>query len=270
MIERLSGDGPLLSVLEAGTLRLTLHRPAARNAMTDEMLLALRDELRFAEESGTVRCLVLQGAGSAFCAGGDVKAMSAADVSLSGDERVHWQRSIQRDTVGRLYRLPKPTLAVINGPAAGAGLGLALACDMRMMAESAFLLTAFASVGLSGDFGVAWFLDQMLGGARARELMFLSDRIPAEKAVSLGLANWCCAEQDLAASAFAISQRLADAPIAALGYMKENLNRAVHAGLEDWMDTEVSYHIHCGSTADHREGVAAFMERRAARFGGGR
>lgn len=264
---RSTGTAELISQLDQGVLRLTLNRPHARNALTDAMAEALQVELCFAEASSSVRCIVLQGAENAFCAGGDVKAMGASLDEDAINARVRWQCRVQRDTAGLLYRIPKPTLAVINGPAAGAGLSLALSCDLRLMADSAFLLSAFAPVGLSGDFGIAYFLTRLIGSAKARELMFLSDRIPATQALALGLINWTCAPEDLPERALEISARLAAGPAMALGYMKENLNRAVISPLEDCMDLEASHHIHCAATDDHREGIAAFAEKRPANFG---
>jgi 2-(1,2-epoxy-1,2-dihydrophenyl)acetyl-CoA isomerase len=190
---------------------------------------------------------------------------------LQGDvwieDRIRWQRGVQRATAGKLFRMPKPTLAVINGPAAGAGLSLALSCDLRLMAQSAFLLTAFTTVGLSGDFGVTYFLSQVLGSAKARQMMFLSDRVSAAEALELGLVNWCCEPDDLIDKANAIAARLAAGPSTAFGYMKENLNRAMNTEVDDCMDLEATHHIHCMATSDHREGVAAFIEKRAPEFG---
>ena len=266
--KRNTGSSELVSHLDGGILTLTLNRPEARNALTDEMAETLARELAFAESSADVRCIVLEGAGKAFCAGGDVKRMGAGTLDEDAlNARIRWQSRVQRETVGRLHTMPKPTLAVISGPAAGAGLSLALSCDLRLMAESAILLTAFASVGLSGDFGAAYFLTRLAGTARARELMFLSDRVSAAQALEFGLANWLCPPESLAERASAIAARLAGGPALALGFMKGNLNRAVTFPMNECMDIEADHHIHCTATADHREGVAAFVEKRAARFG---
>lgn len=266
---RNTGTSDLLSALDNGILTLTLNRPEARNAMSDAMLEAMESELKFAESSSDVRCVVLQGNGRAFCAGGDVKAMGESPVALSSlDERIRYQRAIQRATSGRLVEMAKPTLAVINGPAAGAGFALALACDLRIMARPAFLLSAFSTVGLSGDFGVGWLLTRLIGGARARETMFLSDRISSDRALDIGLANWVCEADDLHTQATAIARRLASAPPKALSYMKEHLNSALSADFGTYMDYEVSCHLDCSTTADHLEGVTAFAEKRAPVFNG--
>ncbi len=266
---RNTGSPELLSTLGRGILTITLNRPESRNAMSDAMLEALARELAFAEESPDVRCVVLQGSGSAFCAGGDVKAMNSAPPSPSAmEERVRYQQMIQRATSGRLAAMAKPTLASINGPAAGAGLGLALACDLRIMARSAILLTAFARVGLSGDFGVGFFLSRLAGAGRAREFMFLPEKLTAGRAHEIGLVNWVCEDEVIADRAADIASRLATSPPTALRYMKENFADAEAGDLGAYMDAETVRHLHCTTTADHREGVAAFAERRAPQFGG--
>lgn len=268
MSQRDTGTSALLSALDHGVLTLTLNRPEARNAMSDPMLEAMERELEFAEGSREVRCVVLRGNGRAFCAGGDVKAMGESPIpATSIEERIRYQRAIQRAISGRLVAIGKPTLAVINGPAAGAGFALALACDLRIMARSAFMLTAFSSVGLSGDFGVGYLLTRLVGGARAREMMFLSDRISSERALDIGLTNWVCELDDLDAEATAIARRLASGPPRALAYMKEHLNSALSTDFGAYMDHEVACHLDCSTTADHLEGVTAFAEKRAPVFG---
>ena len=267
-----TGTTDLLASLDSGVLTLTLNRPQARNAMSRSLNLALQQQLAAAEIDPGVRCVVLTGAGPAFCAGGDVKGMAARnsesvqDVSI--DEAIHRQRLNQRATAGKLFKMPKPTLAALPGAAAGAGLALALACDLRIMASSAILTTAFAKVGFSGDYGGTYFLTQLVGAAKARELYFLSDRVSAEEALRLGLVNWVCAPEELAAKAREIAQRLASGPTVAYRYMKENLNRAMAGELDDCMDLEATHHVHCGQTEDHRDAARAFIEKRAPVFKG--
>ena len=267
-----TGTTDLLASLDSGVLTLTLNRPQARNAMSRSLNLALQQQLAAAELDPGVRCVVLTGAGPAFCAGGDVKGMAARnsesvqDVSI--DEAIHRQRLNQRATAGKLFKMPKPTLAALPGAAAGAGLALALACDLRIMASSAILTTAFAKVGFSGDYGGTYFLTQLVGAAKARELYFLSDRVSAEEALRLGLVNWVCAPEELAAKAREIAQRLASGPTVAYRYMKENLNRAMAGELDDCMDLEATHHVHCGQTEDHRDAARAFIEKRAPVFKG--
>jgi 2-(1,2-epoxy-1,2-dihydrophenyl)acetyl-CoA isomerase len=188
--------------------------------------------------------------------------------ALTIDQAIHRQRVNQRATAGKLFKMPKPTIAALPGPAAGAGLSLALACDLRVMASTAILTTAFARVGFSGDYGGTYFLAQLVGAAKARELYFLSERIGADEALRLGLVNWVCPPEDLAARAREIALRLASGPTVAYRYMKENLNRAMAGDVDDCMDLEATHHIHCGQTEDHREAARAFVEKREPAFKG--
>lgn len=263
----------LLAELDEGVLTLTLNRPEARNAMSGAMNAALAEQLARAELESAVKCVVLTGAGKGFCAGGDVKGMaSGGDAGGSGgntiDAAIHRQRLNQRATAGKLFTMPKPTLAALPGAAAGAGLSLALACDMRIMASTAVLTTAFARVGFSGDYGGTYFLTQLVGAAKARELYFLSDRVGADEALRLGLANWVCAPEELPAKTKEIATRLAKGPSVAYRYMKENLNRAMGGDLFDCLDLEATHHIHCAQTDDHKEAARAFVEKREPLFKG--
>lgn len=267
-----TGTPDLLATLDAGVLTLTLNRPDARNAMSRAMNQALQQQLAAAELDPAVKCIVLTGAGKGFCAGGDVKGMAAAGDGTVGaltiDEAIHRQRTNQRATAGKLFKMPKPTIAALPGAAAGAGLSLALACDLRIMASSAILTTAFARVGFSGDYGGSYFLTQLVGSAKARELYFLSDRVSADEALRLGLTNWVCAPEDLTARTREIALRLASGPSVAYRYMKENLNRAMAGEIDDCLDLEATHHIHCGQTEDHREATLAFVAKREPVFKG--
>ncbi len=260
-----TGTNDLLASLDGGVLTLTLNRPEARNAMSDEMNQALARQLASAELDSAVKCVVLTGAGKGFCAGGDVKGMNNRNDGGGGgsiDSAIHRQRVNQRATAGKLFKMPKPTLAALPGAAAGAGLGLALACDLRIMASSAILTTAFAKVGFSGDYGGTYFLTQLVGSAKAREMYYLSDRVNADEALRLGLTNWVCAPEDLAAKAAEIGARLAAGPTIAYRYMKENLNRAMAGDVDECLDMEATHHVHTGQTQDHKEAAKAFVEKR--------
>ncbi|MET0326879.1 MAG: enoyl-CoA hydratase-related protein [Ilumatobacteraceae bacterium] len=267
-----TGTTELLAALDDGVLTLTMNRPEARNAMTGTMTVALAEVLAAAEVDPAVRCIVLTGAGGAFCGGGDVKAMAASGDGTVGDNTIdgaiHAQRINQRATSGKLFTIPKPTIAALPGAAAGGGLALALACDLRIMASTAFLTTAFARVGFSGDYGGTYFLTQLVGSAKARELYYLSDRVDAQESLRLGLTNWVCEPDELVATTSAIATRLAAGPTVAYRYMKENLNRAMAGELDDCLDLEATHHIHCGQTEDHREATKAFVAKREPVFHG--
>ncbi|MGE0046396.1 MAG: enoyl-CoA hydratase [Hyphomonadaceae bacterium] len=266
-----TGTNDLLADLDGGVLTLTMNRPEARNAMSDAMNQALGAQLTAAELDTAVKCIVLTGAGRAFCAGGDVKGMAARNTDgeeLGIDARIHRQRVNQRATSGKLFSMPKPTIAALPGAAAGAGLGLALACDLRIMASNAVMTTAFARVGFSGDYGGTYFLTQLVGAAKARELYFLSDRISADEALTLGIVNWVCEPDELAAKTRELAARLASGPTIAYRYMKENLNRAMNGDWAECLDLEATHHVHCGQTEDHKEAAAAFVEKREPVFKG--
>lgn len=269
-----TGTEDLLARIEDGVAVLTLNRPARRNALSLGMLTALAKVLADVELDDEVGAVVLTGSGGAFCAGGDVKAMAEeADQAAPGagpgiDERIHRQRLSQRATSGRLWAMPKPTIAYLPGPAAGAGLALALACDLRYAVDSAVLTTAFARVGLSGDYGGTYFLSQLVGTARARELYYFSDRIDAAQAVAWGIVNATFSADRAEQEVMDRARRLASGPRLAYRSMKENLNRAVNGEPGECMDLEVTHHIHSALTADHREAAQAFVEKREPRFGG--
>jgi len=267
-----TGTPDLIATLDEGVLTLTLNRPEARNAMSKAMNKALQEQLAEAEFNPAVKCLVLTGAGKGFCAGGDVKGMAASGDGTVGaqtiDEAIARQRLNQRATAGKLFKMPKPTIAALPGAAAGAGLSLALACDLRVMASNAIMTTAFARVGFSGDYGGTYFLTQLVGSAKAREMYYLSDRVSADEALRLGLTNWVCAPEDLMTKAREIALRLANGPTVAYRYMKENLNRAMAGEVDDCLDLEATHHVHCGQTEDHREATQAFVAKREPVFKG--
>ncbi len=266
----------LLAHEEDGIAVITLNRPQARNAMSGDMNAALARALDYAERTASVRCVVVTGAGGAFCAGGDVKGMagggasgSTAAAAATLDERIHAQRLNQRATAGRMYLMPKPVLASLPGAAAGAGLSLALAADLRIMSDNAFLTSAFPRVGFSGDYGGTFFLTQMVGSAKAREIYYLSDRVPAEECLRLGIACQVVPAAELESATLALARRLADGPPVAYRYMKENLNRAaMGAEVLECLDLEATHHVHTGLTEDHREAAKAFVEKRQPVFKG--
>jgi 2-(1,2-epoxy-1,2-dihydrophenyl)acetyl-CoA isomerase len=270
-----TGTEDLLAEIDGAVAVLTMNRPARRNALSEAMLGALGDTLARVEADDAVRCVVLTGAPGAFCAGGDVKSMASASGGAAGtgagrtlDAAIQRQRLSQRATSGRLWSMAKPTIAAINGPAAGAGLSLALACDLRYAVEGAVLTTAFARVGLAGDYGGTWFLSHLVGAGRAKELYLFSERLSARRAESLGIVNEVFAEADFEREVRHRAERLAAGPTIAYRYMKENLNRAALGELGECMDLEVTHHIHSALTDDHREAAQSFVDKRDPVFRG--
>jgi 2-(1,2-epoxy-1,2-dihydrophenyl)acetyl-CoA isomerase len=270
-----TGTEDLRAEIDDGVAVITMNRPDRRNAFSQAMLSALGAVLAQVETDEAVGSVVLTGAGGAFCAGGDVKGMAAPPAGGSGDgsgrpldAAIHRQRLSQRATSGRLWSMPKPTIAAIGGPAAGAGLSLALACDLRYAVPGAVLTTAFARVAVAGDYGGTWFLTRLVGSGKAKELYYFSERLTAEDALRLGIVNAIFPPADFEQEVMARARRLAEGPSIAYRYMKENLNRAVTGELGDCMDLEVTHHVHTGLTEDHREAARAFVEKREPRFGG--
>ncbi|MCK1589105.1 enoyl-CoA hydratase-related protein [Bradyrhizobium sp. 169] len=265
-----SGTGELLAEIRGRVAVLTLNRPEARNALSSHIGRAWGKLIKRLGDDPQVGSILITGAGPAFCAGGDVNGMSrSAEVSETTlEERIADLRSYQRILIGALAGVRKPTVAAIPGAAAGAGLALALACDIRIAAQAAILTTAFARVGLSGDCGIAWLLTRLVGISRARELMFLSERIDARRAEALGLVNRVVADADLRETAFALATSLAEGPTVAFGFMKDNLDHAVTSNLLESMDHEAENVIRTQLTFDHKEGVRAFTEKRKPVFQG--
>jgi 2-(1,2-epoxy-1,2-dihydrophenyl)acetyl-CoA isomerase len=269
-----TGTEDLRAEIDDGVAVLTMNRPERRNAFSAAMLSAMASVLAQVEADEEVGCVVLTGAAGAFCAGGDVKGMAArasgngSGASVPVDAAIHRQRLSQRATSGRLWAMPKPTIAAIGGPAAGAGLSLALSCDLRYAVPGAVLTTAFAKVAFAGDYGGTWFLTQLVGPAVAKELYYFSDRLTAEDARKLGIVNGIFPAEDFEREVMARARRLATGPSIAYRYMKENLNRAVTGDLGDCMDLEVTHHTHTAFTEDHREAAQAFVDKREPQFRG--
>ena len=264
----------LLETIHNGIATLTMNRPDARNALTRDMMAALNEALPRLAADANVRAVVLTGAGNAFCSGGDVKNFAkraTGDASAGGpatfDQKVTDLRA--RMEVSRyLHEMPKPTLAVIPGAAAGAGLSIALACDLRIAADNAKLTTAFSKIGLSGDFGGSYFLQHLVGAAKARELYFTGRVVLADEALKMGMLNRVVPAAQLADAARAWAAELAALPTVALGYMKRNLNAGLRMSLADVLDIEAIHMMRTFETDDHKGAAAAFVEKRAPQFNG--
>ena len=261
----------LIETIDRGVATLTMNRPEARNAMSGEMMDAMQRALPRLAADASVRVVVLTGAGGAFCAGGDVKGFAAGASGGGGEfnmeQRVQGLRS-GMELSRWLHEMPKPTLAVIPGPAAGAGLSLALACDLRVAVDTAKFTTAFSKIGLSGDYGGSYFLPYLVGAAKARELYFTADIVSAQEALRIGLVNNVFPAVSLRSRSHAFAQRLANLPTVALGYMKKNLNAAQHGSLHDVLDLEAMHMIRTFMTDDHKGAARAFVEKRPPEFKG--
>lgn len=266
-----TGTNELLCEVRDRVAIITLNRPEARNALSDHLTPALRTMIRVCGEDPSIGALLITGAGTAFCSGGDVKGMGAntnpAKAAMSSDERVADLQERQRLLTGALVAVRKPTIAALPGAAAGAGLAIAMACDIRIAAESAFLTTGYIRVALSGDYGIAWLLTRLVGTSRARELMFTGEKVEARRAEAIGLVNRVVPDASLRDDAFALAKSMAEGPAVALRYMKDNLDEALAFDFATARDHEAVRLIKSAGTADHREAVAAFIEKRKPVFG---
>jgi 2-(1,2-epoxy-1,2-dihydrophenyl)acetyl-CoA isomerase len=260
---------PVLLERSQGALRiLAMNRPERRNALNAQLCEQLLLALRAASDDGAVGALLLRGEGPAFCVGGDVKDMAdGKGRDLTTEQRVRSLRS-RMEASRLLHVMPKPTIAAVRGAVAGAGLALALACDFRVVARSTKITSAFAKVGLSGDFGGSWFLTRLVGAARARDLYLRPRVISADEALAIGLVTEVVDDDALEGRALAFAHELAGGPRVTLGYMKQNLNHAVAGTLESTLDLEALHHTLSALTDDHREAAAAFVEKREPRFAG--
>jgi 2-(1,2-epoxy-1,2-dihydrophenyl)acetyl-CoA isomerase len=251
---RVERDGAVATV--------TLDRPDALNAQTRASRRALMSDLRALSADAAVRCVVLTGAGRAFCAGQDLREPDALE---NVDETI---RTTYIPLVEALVAMPKPVVAAVNGAAAGAGLSIALACDVRYMAEDAVLMMAFSNIALVPDCGGSWLLARTLGYARAFELAATGRRVHAAEALALGLVQRVLTRDDLLPAAQAFAGELAARPTLALGLTKRLLRASEQGSLGESMELEAQLQASAVGTHDHAEGVAAFLEKREARFEG--
>jgi 2-(1,2-epoxy-1,2-dihydrophenyl)acetyl-CoA isomerase len=265
----------LIAERRDGVLYLTMNRPDRLNALSDSIIGGLLEQLTRAATDNEVGAVVLTGAGRGFCAGGDIGRMrDRNEASGNGggnamplQQRIAGLRRSEEVSL-LLHEMPKVTIAAVNGPAAGAGLSICLACDIRIASEQARLGTAFARVGFSGDFGGTYFLTQLVGPSKARELYFSGEMLNADEALKLGMLNRVVPAAALAAEVHAYAKRIAAGPRVAYAYMKANLNAALHSDARAMLDREALGQSLTGLTEDHKEAVKAFLEKREPKFQG--
>ena len=268
-----TGTDELLCNVDERVATITLNRPEKRNALSDRLTPALRQTLLDLETRSDVGCIIITGSGSAFCAGGDVGGMGGSKAPAdapqpSAEERTRSLIQKQETLTLRLADHAKPTIASLPGVAAGAGLSIALACDIRIAAASTFITTAFRNIGFSGDYGGSWLLTQLIGPSRAKDLYYTARRVHADEAVQLGLFNRVVADEELPSATLELARQIASGPPIALGYMKENINRAVTGDLRSCLALEADRMTRCTATKDHKEAVSAFLEKRLPTFSG--
>ncbi len=271
-----TGTEDLLARVDGHVGVLTFNRPERRNALSDAMFVGFDRALAAMRADDEVRVLLVTGAGGAFCAGGDVKGMHDSHQSKGSEPArtadpeaaVSRLRDHQNRASLALNEFPRPVVAALPGPAAGAGLSIALSADIRLAAERALLVTAFSSVGASGDFGGSWFLTQLVGPAKAKELYFTSPRLSARDALEIGIVNQVLPDDGFEQAALDWCHELAGRAPIAVALAKENITRAATCDLATALDAEAMAMIRSMSTADHREAAAAFVEKRQPVFKG--
>jgi len=246
---------------------LTLHRPEKLNAVNVQLLQEAAVALKTWSRDPEIGAIVVTGSGRAFCAGGDVSMMAREGDPSTLEQKIDGLRDMQ-EISWLLYSSPKVTIASVNGFAMGAGLGIALACDLRIASGAARFGTAYAKVGYGGDFGTTWLLTHYAGPAKAKELFFLADVLDAAEAHRIGLVNRVVEPDALAAETSSIASRIAEGPLTSYRYMKQNVNLAATVDFRTLLDREPETHLRCGETDDHREGVRAFLEKRPPKFSG--
>lgn len=254
----------LLYSLQNGICTITLNRPDVYNALNEQMKDDLNTSFKEAERDGSVRCIVIRGAGEkAFCSGQDLKEHSGSGRSLKASLEKKYNPLIRR-----MRNMEKPIIGMINGVAAGAGLSIALACDYRIMADTAKLIEVFIRIGLVPDSGSHWFLARLVGMAKAFEYAALGQDISAEEAERVGLVNKVAPGADLERQTLELAGKLAKAPTKAIGLIKRTLNKALSADLDSILDYEATIQEIASQTEDHQEGINAFLEKRPAQFRG--
>lgn len=270
-----TGTEELLCRLEDRVAIITLNRPKKKNALSDHLTPALRQTLLDLETKREVGCILITGSGDAFCAGGDIGGMggnASKDEEVSerptAEERVRALIHKQETLTLRLADHAKPTIAALPGVAAGAGLCIALACDIRVACRSAFVTTAYRNIGFSGDYGGSWLLTQLVGPSKAKELFFTGRRVQSDEALALGIFNNVFEDASFENEALAMAKQIASGPPIAIAFMKEHINRAVTGDLRANLAMEADRLIRCAATSDHKEAVKAFMEKRTPVFTG--
>ena len=255
----------LIDEPQTGVARITFNRPEALNAFNDVLAAEMQDALKNAERDPAVRALLITGSGKAFCAGQDLQAVRdrSGDLSFRG----HLLKTFN-PIVAKLAALEKPVIAAVNGAAAGAGFGLALACDIRYASETARFRLAFIGIGLAPDSGTSYFLPRLIGMGRALELAYTNDLVDAPTALDWGLVNKVLPPDDLLPQARALAARLAAGPTHAYGLTKRALMHASAGALAEALDYEAHLQDVAGRTSDHQEGVAAFLEKRGPNYTG--
>ena len=258
----------LLYEVKDGVATLTLNRPERLNALGDTLRDDLQDAVTRASDDPEVRVMIVTGAGKGFCSGGDVKAMSERKESGSGRPLMEKVAPGRDRTVQALRDAPKPVIAAVNGAAAGAGMNLALCCDMRLASTAAKFSQAFVRRGLHPDWGGTYFLPRVVGTAKACELIFTGEVIDAQEALRLGIVSAVYAPEELLPAAHALARKIADGPPIAIRLAKRSIYHNLDCDLRQALEFETFAQNICFDTEDAAEGIKAFVEKRSPNFRG--
>ncbi|CAM3411808.1 2-(1,2-epoxy-1,2-dihydrophenyl)acetyl-CoA isomerase [Brevibacillus invocatus] len=253
----------ILYEVSEGVAILTMNRPDKFNAFNERMNKEITDALKQAQKDPEVRCILLTGAGRAFNAGQDLGDVLEGDVDFGG-----FLRNRYNPMILQFQKTEKPIIAAINGVAAGAGMSIALACDIRLASDKASLVNAFVNIGLVPDSGGCYYLPRIVGMGKALELAMTGEKVPAEEALRLGLVNQVYPTEQFWEESLAYARKLAALPTRGIGLIKRTMYKGLELGLEETLEYEAYAQEIAGQTADYKEGVNAFMEKRAPRFTG--
>ena len=258
-----TGTDQLLCEISKQVGIITLNQPRKRNALGDILTPALRNILQVLENDTNVNVIIITGAGKAFCSGGDISTMGLSEnKKKTKDEQISDLIKKQNDLTLRLFKLKKPTIAMIPGATAGAGLCIALACDLRIASYNAIFTTGFGNVGLPGDYGGTWFLPKVVGLDLAKRLFFTAEIIDSKKALEIGIITELTKENELKTFTFELAKKIASAPPNAIQAMKKNLNNSISFNLKQGLRAEAEDTIEAISGDEHRLAVKEFLNRK--------
>lgn len=273
-------EDDVLTSLDDGVLTITLNRPESRNSITQRASRLIGEAAYDASRNPGVRVVVVRGAGTNFCSGGNVKGFGSADqddsIALEWNDHPLWNEIEYKtdrfrhgtETTMLLHTMGKPTIAMVRGPVVGAGVGLAACCDFRIVSETTRYLSGYTRIGLTIDFGTSYYVTKLIGPAKAREFYLLGGELNAEQALAQGLATRVVADESLEDETMAMARKLAEGPPIGHYYIKQNLNAAESMHLREVADIEARNFARAFQTQDLAEGVNALLEKRAAKFTG--
>ena len=255
-----TGTEELIATYNKGIVTLTLNNPKYKNALSENLSPYLRRILKKINKDSKYKLLVIRGAGDSFCSGGNIKGMKEKKNNTSTKKKVDDLINKQISLTGQIYRLKIPTIAVITGPAAGAGFSIALACDIRIGNKNSFFISNYSKIGLSGDYGISWFLSNLLGETKAKEIMMLNERIYAEEALKLGLLNFLF-KKNFEENVTDICNRIALQSSLAIKNIKSNIQASKNNKLEKILAIEAKHLIECANSKEHKIAVSKFLKK---------